>query len=450
MACQSKYFRLVKAGKGPAIDGKTTAADREASAELHRYALRLAEKFASPHDPEMLFPVLRFYFTNYSEDKFFDDCDKINKEDPSALFNFYLAGKIASLTKKPLRAQEYCREFLRLVGPTDYDEIFGIEHKDEMILSGETELYHIIVHQMHMNALLDGDRKYQAVKIFFTRLENSENNATWRELDYASQLLEKLLDAWLDLVEKREWKETMPIWLGSDTMQDIPPMEIFCKLILAKFPNNSFALTKLGRPVPETPTGTKVGTDELADKEWQDVGKYPKVENQKLEFKKSYFLPNEDREKFTGEDAHKAIQGKENTIQEEVSQSVCAFMNATSKAEIMLGIDDERNYVGIDDELKKHASGSEDKYQQKIKNNIKSHLDNYPGLFSDYVTFGWKADKTSSKTIFNITVKPIPKDHKTAFCNGTCYVREGDGDQSKKGSDFEDFLNVKRARKNPT
>ena len=426
--------------------------------------IKIAKRYASPNDSELLFPFLFTWYANTSADEFFKKYDQVNTKQSSSLFDVYLAILVANEPKQygynfsaesktyagnPFIVHKCCLEFLRLVGPTPYDEIFEIKDKDDMILSSNTILYDEFVHQNHIHALLESGKKIQALKTFFTRLGNSNDEASIPAIS-DTKLLDKLLDAWKEFFPGpfTTWFNQQTFWSENDerrnrTEAGYTSLKRFCTAILKKFPNNEFALAKLNKTTPEKSASPQANITEqvMREKSFDEIGKYSGIEGQNLEFKASYFLSESDKSKITGTDAQKAIQSKEKSIQKEVSESVSAFMN-TNKGEVLLGIADDRKFVGVEGDIKR-CGGSEDKYIQKVKNNLKSHLNDYPGLFQ-HVDFKFKTATTSNKTFFSIAVKPVPKKNKLVYCNEVVFVREAESDQSKKGEALEELIVSRR------
>jgi len=190
--------------------------------------------------------------------------------------------------------------------------------------------------------------------------------------------------------------------------------------------------------------------------------KYPHDEGERLEFKSSYFLHDEPEENDQDEQQERKPMNKhERKAKEEagfaeIAESVCAFLN-TKGGEIIIGIDDDRNCLGIEADIQKTKKKTYEAFTKTVTTKISSLLnEDYPNFVYWGDMYYPKEPSDDAVRLYRIFVDPLPTDEQyPSFVKASknsspiVYFRRGDGDASYK---YEEGIKEwnRRRRKNKT
>ena len=174
--------------------------------------------------------------------------------------------------------------------------------------------------------------------------------------------------------------------------------------------------------------------------------KYSGDEGERLELKSSFFMHGVPSDMNKQEKNAKEEKGFA-----EIAESVCAFLN-TDGGEIIIGVDDDKNCLGIEADIQKTKKKTYDAYTKTVTDKISSLLnEKYP----NFINFGcvyYPEDAPGDQLrLYRIFVdrlpnnEPYPATVTTGNSPPIVYYRTGDSDASYK---YEDGIKEWDRRKN--
>ncbi len=174
--------------------------------------------------------------------------------------------------------------------------------------------------------------------------------------------------------------------------------------------------------------------------------KYPGNEGEHLELKSSFFMHDMPSDMNKQEKKAKEEKGFA-----EIAESVCAFLN-TDGGEIIIGVDDDKNCLGIEADVQKTKKKTFDAYTQTIMGKVYSFLnEKYPNFVFFSPILYPEDDPKNQVRLYRIFVdklpdnEPLPSTVTVGSSPPIIYYRTGESDAPFK---YEDGIREWIRRKN--